>query len=98
MTSPVIDAHTHVGTFGSWAQVSSTGESLVTEMNQYGVEKAIVFAPDNLLVRDTVAKYPKRLVGYVWPNPYDSPAVSLVKEALSDWGFRGVKLHPLFNA
>jgi len=98
MASPVIDAHAHVGTFGSWAQVSSTGESLITEMDQYDVEKAIVFAPDNLLVRDTVARYPKRLVGYVWPNPYDSSAVSLVREALSDWGFRGVKLHPLFNA
>lgn len=98
MTLPIIDAHTHVGHFGSWAQVSSTGESLIAEMDQFTVERAIVFSPDNLLVHDTVTKYSKRLTGYVWPNPHEPNAVSLVKQALNDWGFRGVKLHPLFNA
>lgn len=98
MSSPVIDAHAHVGVFGSWAQVSSTGESLLAEMDEFEVEKAIIFGPDNTLVRDTVAQYPKRLVGYVWPNPHDPTAVSLVKLALGEWGFRGIKLHPLLNA
>ena len=98
MAFSVIDAHAHVGEFGSWAQVSSTGESLIAEMDQFAVEKAIVFSPENLLVHDTVRKYPKRLVGYVWPNPHEQNAVSLVKQALNEWGFRGVKLHPLLNA
>jgi predicted TIM-barrel fold metal-dependent hydrolase len=98
ITLPVIDAHAHVGSFGSWAQVSITGESLIAEMDQFDVEKAIIFSPDNLLTRDTVMKYPKRLVGYVWPNPHDQNALSQVKQALNEWGFRGVKLHPLFNA
>ena len=98
MAFSVIDAHAHVGKFGSWAQVSSTGESLIAEMDQFAVEKAIVFSPENLLVHDTVQKYPKRLVGYVWPNPHEQNAVSLVKQALNEWGFRGVKLHPLLNA
>lgn len=95
---PIIDAHTHVGTFGGWAQVSSTAESLLSEMDEFQIEKAILFAPDNKLVHETVAKHPKRLVGYVWPNPHDPSAVPLVKQALSEWGFRGIKLHPLFNA
>jgi len=98
MAFSVIDAHAHVGAFGSWAQVSSTGESLIAEMDQFAVEKAIVFSPENLLVLETVNKYPKRLVGYVWPNPHEPNAVSLVKQALSEWGFRGVKLHPLLDA
>jgi len=98
MAFSVIDAHAHVGKFGSWAQVSSTGESLIAEMDQFAVEKAIAFSPENLLVHDTVQKYPKRLVGYVWPNPHEQNAVPLVKQALSEWGFRGVKLHPLLNA
>ena len=98
MPLPVIDAHAHVGDFGSWAQVSSTDESLIAEMDQFSVERAIVFSPDNLLVHNAVSKYPKRLVGYVWPNPHEPNAVTLVKQALNEWGFRGIKLHPLFNA
>ena len=98
MTLPVIDAHAHVGNFGSWAQVSSTGESLIAEMDQFDVERAIVFSPENILVRHTVTKYPKRLIGYVWPNPHEPSAASLVKQAVGEWGFRGVKLHPLLNA
>jgi hypothetical protein len=67
-------------------------------MDEFAVERAIVFSPDNILVRSTVSKYPKRLVGYVWPNPHEPDATTLVNRALSEWGFRGVKLHPLFNA
>ena len=52
----------------------------------------------NNLVRATVARFPKRLVGYVWPNPYESGSLEQVRKALRDWGFRGIKLHPLFHA
>ena len=98
MSSSVIDAHTHVGTFGSWAQVACTAEQLLQEMDQFNVEQAILFAPDNNLVKQTVAKYPNRLVGYVWPNPNDPTSVDLVKKAIREWGFRGIKLHPLIHA
>jgi len=98
MSFSIIDAHAHVGHFGSWAQVSSTPESLIAEMDQFNVERASVFAPDNILTRDAVTKHPNKLTGYVWPNPNESGAASLVKQALGEWGFRGVKLHPLFNA
>jgi hypothetical protein len=67
-------------------------------MDQFEVEKAIVFSPDNNLVCDTVKRHGERFVGYVWPNPHETTAVKLVKQALDEWGFRGIKLHPLFNA
>ena len=98
MSLPVIDAHTHVGTFGSWAQVSCTAEQLLQEMDQFNVEKAILFAADNDLVKASVAKYPKRLVGYVWPNPNDPNSINLVTKAVQEWGFKGIKLHPLIHA
>ena len=98
MSLSVIDAHTHVGTFGSWAQVACTAEQLLQEMDQFNVEQAILFAPDNNLVKQTIAKYPNRLVGYVWPNPNDPTSVDLVKKAIREWGFRGIKLHPLIHA
>lgn len=94
----IIDAHSHVGRFGSWANVSCTAEELLGKMDAADVERSILFAPDNLLVRRAVRKYPERFVGYVWPNPHDKKALQLVKEAVKKWGFRGIKLHPLVNA
>ena len=94
----IIDAHAHVGRFGSWANVSCTAEELLGKMDAADVERSILFAPDNLLVRRAVRKYPERFVGYVWPNPHDKKALQLVKESVKKWGFRGIKLHPLVNA
>jgi len=98
MVSRIIDAHAHVGRFGSWANVSCTPEELLEKMDASGVERAVLFAPDNSLVRKAVRMYPKRFVGYVWPNPHDSEALSLVKESVKRWGFKGIKLHPLVHA
>jgi len=100
MLSPtkIIDAHAHVGKFGSWANVSSSAGELLGKMDEAGVESSVVFGPDNHLVRAAVLKHPKRLVGYVWPNPHEDAALSLVKKSVKEWGFRGIKLHPLVHA
>lgn len=62
------------------------------------MEKSCLFYWDNELVRAAVKKYPKKLVGYVWPNPNEKDASKLVRRALSQWGFQGIKLHPLVHA
>lgn len=93
-----IDIHTHIGEFGGWANVSLTAENLTKSMEQYNVERSAVFFTDNKLVLDAVSRYPKQLVGCVWPNPHEPSSRDLVRKALNDWGFRGVKLHPLFQA
>ncbi|MDA4116665.1 MAG: amidohydrolase family protein [Thaumarchaeota archaeon] len=100
MSAPtkVIDAHAHVGRFGSWANVSGSAGDLLRKMDAAGVERSILFAPDNLLVRRTVKRHPERFVGYVWPNPHDRGALPLVRRAVREWGFRGIKLHPLIHA
>lgn len=94
----IIDAHAHVGRFGSWAGVSCTAADLVREMRHFEVSKAILFALDNELARKAVVSYPERFIGYVWPNPHDADAIGLVKRAIKEWHFRGVKLHPLMHA
>ena len=68
------------------------------KMGAAGVEKAVLFAPDNGMVRRAVSDHPERFVGYVWPNPHDEGALPLVREAVKEWKFRGVKLHPLLHA
>src|SRR5207245_11319162 len=97
-TGKKIYAQTQIGTFGSWANVSCTEEELIALMDAYNVEKSCVFYMDNEQVRGAVKKYPKRLVGIVWPNPYEKNAARLVRTAISEWGFRGIKLHPLIHA
>jgi predicted TIM-barrel fold metal-dependent hydrolase len=94
-----IDAHAHIGKFGSWAGVESTAEQLVRQMQLYNVTKSVLFYLDNELVREAVANYPQQFVGYVWPNPNDGKnAVSLVRKALGSWNFKGIKLHPLVHS
>jgi uncharacterized protein len=93
-----IDLHTHIGTFDGWANVSLDGDQLVQYMSMYNVEKSAVFFTDNDLVRQTVKKYPDKLVGCYWPDPHQPDAADKVRVALTEWGFKGVKLHPLFQA
>lgn len=93
-----IDAHSHIGDFGSWANLSSTAEDLVKEMEIYNVEKSALFYWDNDLVRAAVERYPRKLVGIVWPDPRQKNARELSHKALTEWGFRGIKLHPLIHA
>ncbi len=93
-----IDLHTHIGQFGGWANVSCTAEELVESMRMYNVETSAVYFTDNELVRKAVKKYSKQLVGCVWPDPRQEESRQLVRKALRTWGFKGVKLHPLFHA
>jgi predicted TIM-barrel fold metal-dependent hydrolase len=96
---PKIDAHAHIGKFGSWAGIESTPEELLEQMKLYNVERSAVFYLDNDLVRKAVDASPDKLVGYVWPNPKEGEkARNLVQTALRDWRFRGIKLHPLIHA
>ena len=96
---PIIDAHTHIGKFGSWAGLESTSDELVEQMNLYNVKKSALFYTDNNLVRKAVQKYPKALVGYIWPNPNErEKAIKLVRTALREWKFKGIKLHPLIHS
>jgi hypothetical protein len=92
------DAHAHVGDFPGWADISGNAKELVGVMDLHNVRKAVIFYPDNELVRKAVKAYPDRLVGCVWPDPHDPRSAKLVRKALSTWGFKGVKLHPLFGA
>ena len=49
-----IDAHSHVGYFGGWADVGYTDEQMVAEMDRYGIEKSVVSYMDNTVVEPSV--------------------------------------------
>ncbi|HXW38025.1 MAG TPA: amidohydrolase family protein [Nitrososphaerales archaeon] len=93
-----VDAHTHIGDFGGWANVACSPKELLASMKLYEVERSIVFYFDNDLVHRAVSSYPDKLTGCVWPDPRKKGARLLVRKALAQWGFKGVKLHPLLHA
>ena len=58
-----IDAHSHVGYFGGWADVGYTDEQMVAEMDRYGIEKSVVSYMDNTVVEQAVKRFPIALWG-----------------------------------
>ncbi|MGD0638884.1 MAG: amidohydrolase family protein [Nitrososphaerales archaeon] len=93
-----IDAHAHIGEFGSWANVACNADELLALMRLHSVERSCVFYWDNSLVRRAAAEHPRKITGIVWPDPRQKGARGLVRRALTEWHFKGVKLHPLMHA
>lgn len=92
----VIDAHTHLGDFPVFG-VSIDSSQLIHLMDQYEIEKAVVSALPNTLTQRALETYPDRLTGLVRVNPFDSDVPEIINKAILEWGFKGVKLNPLFN-
>src|SRR5690625_2078715 len=94
-----IDAHAHVGYFGGWSDVGITPEKMLQEMDKYKIERTIISYPNNIEVQTAVEKYPENLIGLVWVNPNEgNKAVEQAYHYVRNCGFKGIKLHPLFNA
>jgi uncharacterized protein len=92
----IIDSHMHLGDFPVFGE-SIRDSQLIQLMDQYEIEKAVISALPNKLTHDALKSYPNRLIGLVRVNPYDSDAPEVINKAVKDWGFKGVKLNPLFN-
>ncbi|MDR2076973.1 MAG: amidohydrolase family protein [Desulfovibrio sp.] len=94
-----IDAHAHVGYFGSWCDVGLTAREMVSAMGEYAIEKSVISYPDNSVTSDALAAYPESFVPLAWINPHQGEEALREFSSLVDrLGFAGLKLHPLFNA
>jgi predicted TIM-barrel fold metal-dependent hydrolase len=93
-----IDAHAHVGFFGSWCNVGVTSDAMVKAMSAFDIEKSIVSYPDNSVTLAAIKKYPEKLKGIAWLDPNQGEKAVSEFERLIEQGFVGLKLHPLFNA
>ncbi|MDR1576905.1 MAG: amidohydrolase family protein [Deltaproteobacteria bacterium] len=99
LVAPKIDAHAHVGHFGSWCGVAVTAEEMVERMAHYGVKKSIISYPDNDVTLTAQKAFPNQLVALAWLNPNEGEKATQALENLSDQKLvAGLKLHPLFNA
>jgi hypothetical protein len=97
--SLVIDAHNHLGDRPGARQ---TGAELVAKLDAAGVDKAVVFPFvegnfTNDFVNDAYRQFPNRLIPYCAVNPWERNAADVVRHCITEWGFKGLKLHPTIN-
>lgn len=96
-----IDAHSHIGNFGGWADVSFTKEKLVEQMKEYDIEKTFLTASSfkgNDEVVDAFQSYPDKIVPFVWVNPALDDVEKKLYKYINQEGFAGIKMQPLVDA
>ncbi|MCR5813075.1 MAG: amidohydrolase family protein [Desulfovibrio sp.] len=104
-----IDAHTHLGAFGNPFDIDFTVERLAQQMSDYSIEKTIVCPAGATLNSElkqacdtwrlTHKDKASCLVPLFWVNAnLGQAACDALERALSEEGFAGVKMHPLFDA
>lgn len=98
----IIDSHTHVDQYGWY----DPPETIIQLMDEALIDQSIIMtygdAPDRegLLeyIAEAVQKYPDRLIGYARMNPNKGDkALRLFEKAMQEYGFKGLKLHPVGN-
>jgi len=65
----IIDAHAHIGYFGSFFDVGITPSELVDLMDEFNIEKVVISTLDNEETRKAAEKYPDRIIPTAWINP-----------------------------
>jgi hypothetical protein len=95
----IIDSHAHLK-HGDSEGTEYSPETIVRTMDQVGIDKSVVFAMSTTTRRsiemaaEAAAKFPDRLVPYVYALPhYERAVCDELREALSERGFRGIKIH-----
>ncbi len=95
------DCHGHIGWCSAHHIIHHTPESLVAEIDKFGVEACCVFSlqivgdPDfgNDEVKTMLEQFPGRFVPFTYVNPFSGEEAMLAElRRCLDMGFRGVKL------
>jgi uncharacterized protein len=99
----IVDFHTHVDEAEAFGWIDPP-EKLVPLLDEAGIDKAACMTyvdlpgsnPDALeYLAEAVSRFPDRLIGFARLNPsYRREAREALGRAVSELGFRGVKLHP----
>jgi len=86
-----------------------TGEIAVRNLDQWGIDRAVVLVVDNGLAHGEVEKgvegqnkavaeaakrFPDRLIAFLSVDPRRPNAIELVDRCVNDWGMSGLKCHP----
>lgn len=86
-----------------------TGELLLAEMEEAGIDKSILLTCDfalalgeaeisienlNKKYADLAHRYPDKLIAFAGMDPRRNKATDLLKKCVEEWGMKGLKLHP----
>jgi uncharacterized protein len=99
----IVDFHTHVDEAEAFGWIDPP-EKLVPLLDEAGIDRAACMTYVDLpgsnpsaleYLAGAIARFPERLIGFVRLNPsYRRDASAALDRAVSEFGFRGVKLHP----
>lgn len=101
----IIDCHCHAGKGDQMTAPWNTDAPIkpyLQRASAAGIGRTVVFAPfhsdyaqANAEVARIVACYPDRLIGFAFVHPLrDAGRIfSMVRHAVEQWGFRGIKIH-----
>jgi predicted TIM-barrel fold metal-dependent hydrolase len=100
----IIDSHTHVDEAPTYGWYDPP-ETIIRLLDEADIEQAIVMTyrdapgPEERVIEyiaEAIQRYPGRLIGYARMNPrYGDEAVELFDRAIREYGFKGLKLHPV---
>ena len=99
----IVDFHTHVDEAEAFGWIDPP-DKLIPLLDAAGIDKAACMTyvdlpgsnPDALeYLAEAVSRFPDRLIAFARLNPsYRREAEEALRRAVSELGFRGVKLHP----
>jgi uncharacterized protein len=101
----IVDSHAHVDEVAALGWLDPAA-SLIGLMDQAGIERAVVMTYTELpavnphaleYLAEQVGLFPDRLIGYVRLHPWYPESIDLLDRAFSEFGMKGVKLHPVGN-
>ena len=96
-----IDAHTHIGAFGSPFNINFDAERLERQMTEYNIEKTVLCPSSAYTNEETLAAYkvlPDKIIPLMWINcAQGQPAYDLLEHYIRDEHFAGAKLQSLFD-
>ena len=97
--SLIVDVHAHLK-HGDATKTEYSAQDIINVMDAVGIDRSIVLAMSTTTQRSielaeaAVAQYPKRLIPFLYALPnYERPVLAEIDDALTNSGFRGIKIH-----
>ncbi len=102
----VIDSHAHIGfSHKQYPLYIRTIEKMVDLMDKFGITKSCVsslkgiqydYREGNLELKREIEKFPGRFIPFCVVHPRDwEYAGDELRKCINEWGFKGLKLHPV---
>lgn len=95
----IIDFHVHLS-----KKRKEPVREIIQLMELYKINKCVIFPsneviPDNFWMVEQIRSYKDKFIPFAWLNPLlGNDAIKQLDILVKDYSFRGIKLHPLFQA